>query len=380
MHVLVNGLCVTPGGIFTVARELLASLAHLRPDWKFTLLLTSGRPLHCEFVDAGLPSNVEMLWAPAATANRGFRIAYENTVLPRWVQENKADVSLQINGMIIPALGIPTFSHSGDPWPYRADLWRTTPADRIVAFFKRHEHRRALRTADFIGWTSNYLRDLVCAHFGFEPLNHEVFHNGMPERYLEKARQPLPEWESRPMDILTVSTVVSYKRQALVIEALPSLIRRPGFENVRYRMIGLVSPRYRAQLQSRANELGVGDHIIFEGRVSQTRVEEAYANARVFAFPSVCECFGLPPVEAMVFGTPNVIADCCSAREIYGDAVEYCTPDDAASLADALARVMTDTDRAEELRRRGALCAQRYSWTKTAERVAGRLGQLVTAS
>jgi glycosyltransferase involved in cell wall biosynthesis len=92
---------------------------------------------------------------------------------------------------------------------------------------------------------------------------------------------------------------------------------------------------------------------------------------------SVCECFGIPPLEAMAFGTPVVAADCCSAREIYGDAVEYCPPDDLDALTDKLERLLTDETRVNELRSLGAQRTQLYTWERTADRIAHHLGELM---
>jgi glycosyltransferase involved in cell wall biosynthesis len=376
-HVLVNGLCVPPGGVFTVTRELLCTLAAQQPDWRFTLVLSKGKAVHQEFKEAPFGPNVSLFWAPKATANRAFRAVYENTSLASWAKANDVSAALQMNGMVIPALDVPTFSYAGDPWPYRDDLWINNPRERILAFLKRREHARGMRHAEFSGWMSAYVRDLVCNYIGFSPARSEVLHPGMPHDYLERASKSLPSWSDREMEILTVSYVVPYKRQSLVIEALAILSRRPGFEAVRYRIVGECSPHYQRQLEKLAHDLGVKDRVIFEGRVPQKRVEECIRSARVFAFMSICECFGLPPIEAMTFGTPSVIADCCSAREIYGDAGEFCPPDDLPALVEALAHVMTDSARAEELRRLGAARVQSFSWKRTAARIGVRLAELM---
>ena len=124
------------------------------------------------------------------------------------------------------------------------------------------------------------------------------------------------------MELLTVSNVVPHKRQALMIRALAVLVKRPEFNALRYRIVGMCSRSYRAELERIALDGGVSDRVIFEDRVAESRVQEAYLNARVHAFMSVCECFGLPPLEAMASGTPSIVAESASGREIYGDAVD----------------------------------------------------------
>jgi glycosyltransferase involved in cell wall biosynthesis len=379
-HILVNGLSIPAGGGFTVARELVAELALQRPDWRLTVALSAGRPVHREFSDNHFPSNVHLLWAPAATANRPLRVMYENFQLVSWTKKNGVSAAIQLNGMVIPNLPVPTFSQFGDPSPYLTDVSCEGLDDRLFAHLKRREQKRAVRQASYIGWTTKYMRDLVCDYVGAVPANSQILHNGIAETYRQRARQPrLPEWSSRPMEILTVSNVVPHKRQWLVIDALAQLRRRPGFESATYRIVGECDARYRDQLRRRARNLGIADAVMLDGRVPQAVLDERLLRARVHAFMSVCECFGLPPVEAMGFGTPSVVADCCSAREIYGNAVEYCTPDDLPALVEALARVMGSESRAEELRQLGRERVQLYSWSATAGRVASILEGLIDA-
>jgi glycosyltransferase involved in cell wall biosynthesis len=377
---MVNGLCVPPGGVFTVARELLLSLATHRPDWRFTLVLSEGRPVHHEFKQVAFPKNTSLHWTPAVTANHAGRLLYENTMLARWSKRNGVTAAMQLNGMMIPALDVPTFSHAGDPWPYRHDLWSHDPYESTVTYFKRREYARALRHAPFVGWTSSYLRDLACEYHGMDAKKSEVLHNGLPESYRQRAAGELPDWASRPLEIITVSNVVPYKRQELVIRALARLVRRDGLELARYRMLGAIDPKYRHRLEHLASQLGVADRVIIEDRVPQARIEECLAQARVFAFMSVCECFGIPPLEAMSFGTPVISADCCSAREIYGDAAEYCVPDDLDMLTGKLETLLTDQRRANELRILGAQQTQLYSWKRNAERVAQHLTEMMGVS
>jgi glycosyltransferase involved in cell wall biosynthesis len=373
----VNGLCIPAGGGFTVARELVHELASQRPEWRITLALSTGRAIHREFNEIEFPPNVSFMWAPASTANRAVRVLYENVQLPAEVKKNGVSAVLQLNGMVIPNLRVPTFTLFGDPSPYQANVIGDRFNHWVLAALKRREQRRAVRRASFMGWTSAYMRDLVCERIGNVPANSEVLHNGISEAYRKRVANPLPAWSSRDMEILTVSNVMPHKRQWLVIDALAELRRRPGFESARYRIVGECDARSLRELQKRARRLGLEDAVIFDGRVPQDVLEKRLAAARVHAFMSVCECFGLPPVEAMAFGTPSIVADCCSAREIYGDAVEYCPPDDLASLVDALARVMTSEPRAEELRRLGKERVLLYSWRATAARVASVLDQFI---
>jgi glycosyltransferase involved in cell wall biosynthesis len=88
--------------------------------------------------------------------------------------------------------------------------------------------------------------------------------------------------------------------------------------------------------------------------------------ARVYAYPSVYEGFGLPPLEAMAAGTPVVTTSAGSLPEVVGDAALVVAPRDVTALADALARVLDDTSLATRLREAGTQRCRAFTWDATA--------------
>lgn len=374
-HVLINGLSIGSGGGFTVGRELLRHLALCRPGWEFTLALIRGHPQHEPIRgDAGqLPANCRLLWAPPETAGRLARARYEKAALAAEAERRGADRVIQLNGMVVPGLNLPTLCHFQDPWPYRPEAWQG-PKDRVIAWLKRRAHATALRRADCAGWTSAYLRDLICGRLNVRPRRSEVFYNGVPEAWVRRAEAGFADdWAARPVELISVSNVAPYKRQAMVVRALPQLVGRPGLKGLTYRIVGQVSPEYRAELLALAGQLGVARHVAVEGRVSDERVQELYARARCFVLMSVCESFGIPAVEAMSFGTPVVTSDCCAMPEVCGPAADLCPTDDLPALVEMLSRALTDESHAADLRRRGAERVRLFTWEATGEKMARAL-------
>jgi glycosyltransferase involved in cell wall biosynthesis len=101
----------------------------------------------------------------------------------------------------------------------------------------------------------------------------------------------------------------------------------------------------------------------FAGYVADADLPELYAAASVFAYPSLYEGFGIPPVEAMACGTPVVASTSGALPEILGDAALLVDPRDESALADALQAAAADHG---ELRRRGIERAARYRWDTAA--------------
>jgi glycosyltransferase involved in cell wall biosynthesis len=101
----------------------------------------------------------------------------------------------------------------------------------------------------------------------------------------------------------------------------------------------------------------------FAGYVPDADLPTLYNAARVFAYPSLYEGFGIPPLEAMACGTPVVASTAGALPEVLGDAALLVDPYDEHALAEALRAAAEDR---HDLRQRGLLRAARYTWSRAA--------------
>jgi glycosyltransferase involved in cell wall biosynthesis len=305
------------------------------------------------------------------------RLRYERGDLVRWAVENAVRAIIMLNGQTIPGCPIPVLAHNQDPWPYRPEAWNGLK-DRLIAFIKRREHKRGLRSASVYGWTSNYLRDLVCGWHRVKPAVDGVFYNGLPDAWIERARlgTSVPI-DKRPMQIVTVSNVSIYKRQDLVVRAVAALRRVAGLESLTYRVIGHGEAGDLERVRTLARDLGVQHAVTVEGRVSGERVTQAMGESRAFVLMSVCESFGLPAIEAMTFGTPVVVSACCAHPEVCGDGAALVREDDLGHLVETLKRVLLDVKESEAMAVRGRARAQEFAWATTVGQMLGHLDRIV---
>ncbi len=112
-----------------------------------------------------------------------------------------------------------------------------------------------------------------------------------------------------------------------------------------------------------------GGRILHLGYVGAAERADLMAGASAFAFPSLYEGFGFPPLEAMAAGVPVVASTAGSLPEVLGDAAVLVDPTDTDALAGALDRLLREPGLAERLADLGRRNAARYSWEDTTERM-----------
>ncbi len=109
--------------------------------------------------------------------------------------------------------------------------------------------------------------------------------------------------------------------------------------------------------------------IRFTGRIPDDTLVPLITGAEVFAYPSLYEGFGLPPLEAMACGTPVICSNSSSLPECAEGAALMVPPTDTDAMAEALEQICTDDNLKQDLRRRGTARAAEYGWEDSAKRL-----------
>ncbi|MDQ1300446.1 MAG: hypothetical protein QG637_364 [Chloroflexota bacterium] len=163
--------------------------------------------------------------------------------------------------------------------------------------------------------------------------------------------------------ILSVGTIEPRKNLTVLLDAYHTL-RQSDPE------LGLVIAGRRgwrsAAFFERLQTLGLAAVVRLLGPVPDADLPALYSAAAVFAYPSLYEGFGLPPLEALACGTPVVASSASSLPEVVGEAGLLAPPEDVAALAAACRRLLDDTPLRANLRARGLAQARRFTWEAAA--------------
>lgn len=116
-----------------------------------------------------------------------------------------------------------------------------------------------------------------------------------------------------PLRLLFLGNVIPRKRLGLVLRALARLPRAMWTLSV----VGSLKtqPGYAHRMQRLSERLGIGEKVVFHGRLSDAMLRAELQGQHVLALPSRHEGFGIVYLEAMGFGIA-VIANKKAPREI----------------------------------------------------------------
>jgi len=106
--------------------------------------------------------------------------------------------------------------------------------------------------------------------------------------------------------------------------------------------------------------------VLFTGFVSEDDLAAFYRSCDAFVFPSLYEGLGLPVLEAMRSGAPVIGGDNSSIRELIGRSDALFDAASESAVGDAIARVLSDSSLAADLRRYGVERAREFTWERTA--------------
>jgi glycosyltransferase involved in cell wall biosynthesis len=125
--------------------------------------------------------------------------------------------------------------------------------------------------------------------------------------------------------VLMVGANRYIKNVKIVIEVIDDLITRNLFNHH-----VVVTGGYPTKL---SNKLLNKDYFIFFDYVASEKLENFYEFADLFIFPSLSEGFGLPPLEALKYGTKVLASYITAIPEVCGDSIFYFNPIDEESIA-----------------------------------------------
>ena len=241
------------------------------------------------------------------------------------------------------------------------DLFVLTGDYSSVEFRRRfgEQARRAAGESDLIITVSEFTAGEVGRLLGVERARLRVIPHGVRLPVFDPAGGGAASAENI---ILHVGAIQRRKNVARLVEAFEQV--GPEWRLVLAGSFGFGAGEILRQIENSPCR----DRISVLGYVPEKKLAELYARARIFAFPSLDEGFGMPVLEAMAWGVPVVTSNRSALPEVCGDAAWQVDPADVEALGAALRRLAGDEDLRRILRERGKARAAAFSWKTAIEK------------
>ncbi|MHB8589528.1 MAG: glycosyltransferase family 4 protein [Candidatus Dormibacteraceae bacterium] len=366
-HVLV--LTTDPwgvGGIQRVTRTLISCLADLYGSDRVGVLQVwhhGAEPAQCRTLHRGRPARDGTSTSVSLSAKFGYFLAAMTAAI-RWRDRRLLLIATHLH---VATVAWAASMISGRPyivWCHGLEAWGPM----------RMEVRLAIRKAAAVFTSNRFTATRVEQLAGLASGSVQVFPYGLPSGYKSTSST-----EGRRPTVLAVARLApgdAYKGIDTLICAWPQVAAR--VPEAQLEIVGDGPDRPR--LMKMAETLSFNGTVRFAGRLSEEELHQAYARATIFAMPgrhslgapAQGEGFGMVFVEAGAAGLPVVAGRAAGALDAVGheESGLLVEPNDPTDVADAIVRLLTDSELARRLGRGGReRAAGRFSYAAFRENI-----------
>ena len=356
MRVAIDARKLHDFGIGTYIRNLLRHLARTDQDTEFVLL--------CGEADLGVAAQLGPNFRAVLEPSPNYSLR-EQVHVP-WVLRRERPNVYHAPHYVLPAgvrcpsvvtihdcihLMFPQYLPNRVAYAYaRAQMWSAARRSNCILTVSEASKRDILHLFNVAPETIVVVYNAIDSHFSVTPSEEAVAR--VRERY--QLDHPF---------VLYVGNIKPHKNLVRLIEAFDEL-RRGELEDLKLLIIGDQISKLPA-LRRAVHRHKLHKHVRFLGYLADDQLAILYRLASVFAFPSLYEGFGLPPLEAMASGTPVVTSNVSSLPEVVGGAAVLVDPYDVDAIVDGLRRVLTNPTLAAEMRQKGIARAREFSWERS---------------
>ncbi|MSU76149.1 glycosyltransferase family 1 protein [Patescibacteria group bacterium] len=213
---------------------------------------------------------------------------------------------------------------------------------------------------------SEYQRKLITKHFQIPSDRVEVIYEAVDPEYRSLPAGQINAFrKQKGLDKQFVMYAGQWREHKNLVRLIKAFKLVRATQDAKLVLAGKIDPAFTI-IKETIVEQGLQDDVILTDYVKEKELPLYYNAAEVFAFPSLVEGFGLPPLEAMACGTAVASSNTGPMPEILGDAADYFNPRSTQSVADTIIKLLKNRTRREKFQKLGTQQVKKYSWSKTA--------------
>lgn len=377
MIVLINAISIKEGGSLVVLRNLLRQFVRLRPDVSWHVAVNERV---CAIPEFSLPSVTAHVF-PGVERTPWHVSWWYNRTLPALIREIHADVLFsQTNYLPAVQVNCPALllvQHAG----HFSKLFNEqicsalSFTDRYLWSAKRRWVIRSLKKANRVTLQTAALATAIMKDTGMEEGRITVIPHGPGQAVRAELPRSFPR--DRPWNLGYTTKFGVQKNFDVLFDAVALLLQ--SGKDLRLHLTLDPALSHNRDLLARAEMVGIKNVVINHGEIGVQQIKELYDQIDLFVFPSLCESFGFPLLEAMANGIPLLASNIASNREIIGSDRFVFDGFDVSDLADKVTSIMEDT----AYREASAYMLERstcFTWERAAEQTLQVLCELAEST
>ena len=212
--------------------------------------------------------------------------------------------------------------------------------------------REGMEKADHIIAVSSFTKNVIVEKYGINPDKISVVYNAV---------YPIPENHKQEI-VLFLGRLTIQKGAEYFLHAAGKVL---DYEpNTRFVVGG--SGDMMPQLINQAVDMGISDHVIFTGRLTEEEVAHIYGISSVYVMPSVSEPFGITALEAISAGTPTIASKTAGFSEAFKNClrVDYW---DVYEMANKIISLLRYDPLQKTLSKEGKKEIELFTWDRVAD-------------
>jgi glycosyltransferase involved in cell wall biosynthesis len=342
-----------PGGVATYTRKIIENMVQVSPNHEYQVFYNAAR----ERPKLVLPSEVRV--RGLKYANKFFQASQALARWPRWDSYLEADcffapswglVPLKADSPLVATIHDLSFELFPEFYSWHRRRWHSLM-----------QPRRLVQQAErLIAVSQATKRDLIDL-YGVAPEKIVVIYSGVEEGELVSEEEVRSKYKLPEEFVLFLGTLEPRKNVPGIVKAFEAIAGRVKQDLVLAGAEGWLMRELKKVVKGSHNR----ERIRVIGAVDKQDKRAIMRAADLFVYPSFYEGFGFPPLEALLAGTPVVVAGSASLPEVVGEWGVMVEPADVAMLAGVLEELLVQPRVVPEATKQ--VIREKYSWQKAAQ-------------
>lgn len=243
---------------------------------------------------------------------------------------------------------------------------RASTLSPIKYFFKNLLYKvvikHALQKAQVVITMANFTADEIIEKFQIPETKIKVIYEGVTSLKKSDTQVDLKKYGITKNFIFYLGNAYPHKNLEFLIKTFQNFS-----EDYQLVLAGQKDYFYQ-RLEKFIEDLNLKNRIILTGYLSDPELASFYNQAQAYVFPSLCEGFGLPPLEAMQFSLPVLASNTSCLPEILGYAALYFHPKDEDDLLEKLEQIVSDKESRKKLIINSQKLLLKYNWEEMSQK------------